>query len=166
MKNYQKLLMERYSDLDFKDNRVDFMVGLIVDTIEEYELGEELLDYLIQNPNATLEELYQHTRMYWLPVLVISDDDIDWDAIDKYEDRMIKKLSRFITDEKSRYRVWDELLFISMQQQFMEKMEKYVDEHPKASFEELKNHSSKLSREWREGFKESGRNNELDGEED
>lgn len=150
MKNYQKFLMERYSDLDFRDDHVNCMAGLIVDTIEEYELGDELSDYITQNPNATLEELYQHTRMYWLPVLVVSDDDIDWNAMNEYEDRMIEKLSRFIIDEKSRYHVWDELLFTSMQQQFMEEMEKYVDEHPKASFEELEKHSRKLSREWRE----------------
>lgn len=150
MKNYQKFLMERYSDLDFRDDHVNCMAGLIVDTIEEYELGDELSDYITQNPNATLEELYQHTRMYWLPVLVVSDDDIDWNAMNEYEDRMIEKLSRFILDEKSRYHVWDELLFTSMQQQFMEEMEKYVDEHPKASFEELEKHSRKLSREWRE----------------
>lgn len=150
MGDCQKLLMERYKELDFKDDQVWFMLDLIVDTIEDYELGEELSDYLTQNPNVTLEELYQHTRMYWLPVLVVSDDDVDWDAMDKYEDRMIKKLSRFITDEKSRYDVWNELLFTSMQQQFMEKMEKYVDEHPQASFEELENHVRKLSREWRE----------------
>lgn len=156
MKDCQKFLMEQYKDLDFKDDQVWSMLDLIADTIEDYELDEELSDYITQNPGATLEELYQHTRMYWLPVLVVSDDDVDWDAIDEYEDRMIEKFSRFITDEKSRYHVWDELLFTSMQQQFMGKMEKYVDEHPQAGFEELKNHSRKLSREWREGLRRSG----------
>ena len=133
------------------------MIELVAETIEEYELDEDLSDYLTKTPSVTLEELYQHTRMYWLPVLVISDDEVDWDAMGEYENRMIEKLSRFITDEKSRYHVWDELLFTSMQRQFMEKMEKYVDEHPQASFEELESHCRKLSREWQEGLSESSK---------
>ncbi|MCM1236296.1 MAG: hypothetical protein NC489_39955 [Ruminococcus flavefaciens] len=153
MEDCRKFLEDRYGSLaDFKDGNTKEKLLFVIATVNEYELEDELSEYFKTNPNATPEDLYQHMRMYWLPVIVVSDEEVNWDAMYEYEDRMIEKLSRFITDEKSRYRVWEDLLFASMQRQFMKKMEEYVDEHPQASFEELKNQCRQLSREWREGL--------------
>ena len=152
MNGYQKILMDRFGHINSEDDRMQ--LDLIEETIEEYELEEELSEYLEENPNATLVDLYQHTRMYWLPIIVISDDEVDWDALDEYEDRMIEKLSRFITDERSRYKVWDELIFDSIQFQYMDALEEYVDNHARASFQELKEHCNQLYKAWRYG--ESG----------
>lgn len=121
---------------------------LVIDTVRERELEADLLDYLSENPNVSMTELYQHERMYWAPVIVVSEEKVDYEALYAYEARMLRKLSRFITDENSRYKVWDELLFNSMQRQFMDSMEEYVDDHPRASFEELKEYSTQSSIAW------------------
>ena len=149
MDGYQKILMDQFGPINSEEDRMQ--LTLIEDAVKEYDLEEELSEYLDENPNATLVDLYQHTRMYWLPVIVISDDEVDWDALDEYEDRMIEKLSRFITDERSRYKVWDELIFDSMQFQYMDALEEYVDNHAQASFKELKERCNQLYKAWIHG---------------
>lgn len=120
-------------------DKAAFLIGAAV----EHGFEEKVLAYLDRNPGAALDDILQRARDGWIPAGPVWE--ADGASLEGFENRMMEKLSRFVTDEGSRYRIWDEIIFVSMDRQIMESMERYVDSHPQASYEELRDCCRRLS---------------------
>lgn len=76
MRKYQKILMERYdrSSLD----KLDKMLLDDMCTIpSENGFEEEMLEWLEEHPNATLQEVAAYEDSFLEPLEIVGDDELD-----------------------------------------------------------------------------------------
>ncbi len=118
---------------------------LMASEAETYRFKGKLLTYLKTHPTATFREISQYGRMNWLPIIVICDSQADIDAALSGGMRIMDKLSHFVSDPDSEYKVWDEIVYPVMQQRIHTQMEAFIDNNPHATYNQLKAYRNKLS---------------------
>ncbi len=115
---------------------------LLLNAPEEYGVEEEMLAYAKAQPTASMQELIEYFDEITeeiSPIIVVTDNaEHDCAGMDDYEERMLVGLERFMPDEKSRKRVWREIVFPSLQFCFGERMVALIEAYPDMPYEEIK----------------------------
>lgn len=81
MKEYQKILMDRYGHL-----QSDKMDRLLLESMctfpSKYEFEDEMLDWLKEHPDAGLQEVAAFEDSFLTPLEIVDDDDLyeEWAA--------------------------------------------------------------------------------------
>lgn len=140
----QKKILERLSYL-YTSDAAQESVSDLVECVAEYGDLKGLNRYTLENPGIPWIQLEHHIYLYLLPVIIITDEKRpDFSEEYAFEERMKKKLSRFITDEDTEYDVWSRCIMRCMQLRVTAQMEQYVDAHPTASMQELSEEAARI----------------------
>lgn len=147
MKKTTKEILNKLSYLNIEHNDKDDVYFSIL-AVDEYGDLNGLKKYVKENPKVSAKALVQYIELYLLPVIFIAEED-ETDFTEEYafETRIKAKLSRFIHNLGSEYDVWSGCIRPCMQFRVTRKMEQYIDEHPSASLQELKEQCSCISGE-------------------
>lgn len=78
------LIAEKYDDI--ADTRQKGLLRFMSVAVQEYGHEDDILQYLKEYPDATVDELDEYAATFWPPVEIVDDDELDYDDDDDYDD--------------------------------------------------------------------------------
>ncbi len=73
---YQKLLLDRYLEDSLTERERGILIGVGIGP-KEFGFEDEMMDFLHNNPDATLQELDEYAKQFFPEIEIVDDDELD-----------------------------------------------------------------------------------------